>query len=100
MNPVLNCLCSITTSDSSINPFLKESFASPTAEPEQESQEVNSPVIPAEVPRQTRDPELAERAGIQENQTPLDPGDSVPVKAVSRGDGSGSSLLSRRTSCP
>ncbi len=31
-------------------------------------------VIPAKVPRQARDPELAERAGIQESQELLDPG--------------------------
>jgi len=43
---------------------------------------MNSPVIPAE-------------AGIQENQTPLGPGDPVPAKAGSRGDGSDNSLLSR-----
>jgi len=41
------------------------------------SQKTSFSVIPAEVPRQARDPELAERAGIQEYQEVLDPGWSL-----------------------
>ena len=44
------------------------------------SQKTLFSVIPAEVPRQARDPELVERAGIQEHQGLLDPG-------FRRGDG-------------
>ncbi len=55
------------------------------------SRETPFSVIPAKVPRQARDPELAERAGIQVPQELLDPGDPVPAKAGSRGDGLGAS---------
>jgi len=47
-------------------------------------------VIPAKVPRQARDPELVERAGIQSFQVvmnSLDSGDPVPAKAGNRSDG-------------
>jgi len=44
------------------------------------SQKKHFSVIPAKVPRQARDPELVERAGIQDFQGLLDPG-------FRRGDG-------------
>jgi len=38
------------------------------------SHKMTFPVIPAKVPRQARDPELVERAGIQGKPELLDPG--------------------------
>jgi len=51
-----------------------------------ETQQTTCLVIPAEVPRRDRDPELVERAGIQKPQvTPEDPGSRLaPLNCASR----------------
>jgi hypothetical protein len=67
------------------NPILKNGFISInlniTVDGIARSERLFFSVIPAEVPRQARDPELVEWAGIQGYQEPLDPG-------FRRGDGS------------